>query len=200
MRRRIIGQFKHPHGVLGRLAGWIMANRESNLLRNEWAVSLLEIEPTHKVLELGCGPGVALEHAAKHASSGLVVGVDHSELMLRASARRNAEAIAAGRVELRLGTAETMADEDRRFDRVLAVNVVQFWDAPVGTLRTLRGLMTSGGRVAIALQPRNKGATNGDSERAAQRNLALLEEAGFRDLRVERLELAPTATCVLGLA
>ena len=77
MRKAIVQQFKRPSGVLGRLAGWIMARR--NLRRNEWVVSLLGIEPNHHVLEIGCGPGVALELAAELATRGRVVGVDHSE-------------------------------------------------------------------------------------------------------------------------
>lgn len=63
MRQAIVRQFKHPNGVLGRLAAWIMAHR--NVRRNVWVVSLLGIEPHHHVLEVGCGPGVALEQAAE---------------------------------------------------------------------------------------------------------------------------------------
>jgi len=87
MRKAIVEQFKHPSGALGRLASWIMAHRESNLRRNEWVVSLLEIEPQHRVLEIGPGPGIALQHAAKRAHEGLVVGVDHSELMVGTAAK-----------------------------------------------------------------------------------------------------------------
>ncbi len=30
LRQTIVAQFKKPHGWLGRVAGWIMANRRSN--------------------------------------------------------------------------------------------------------------------------------------------------------------------------
>jgi len=200
MRRVIVEQFKHPHGVLGRLAGWIMANRESNLLRNEWVVSLLGIEPRHRVLELGCGPGIALGRAAELACEGEVVGVDHSALMVAAARRRNAAAVASGRLCVVHGTADDVASLGGPFDRVYAVNVVQFWDAPADTLRRVRRAMTRGGLIAVALQPRNKGATDEDSYRAAERNQALLREAGFEDIRVELLELQPKVACVLGRA
>jgi ubiquinone/menaquinone biosynthesis C-methylase UbiE len=198
MRETIVQQFKRPNGVLGRLAGWIMAHRESNLRRNAWVVSLLGIEPHHEVLELGCGPGIALEHAANLATKGRVVGIDHSELMVRAAAERNARAVAAGRVEVIHGTAEAAAGRGERFDRVFAVNVVQFWDAPERTLRALRGVITPDGVMGIAFQPRNKGASSEDVRRGAERNQQLLDDAGFRNVRVETLDLNPMVTFVLG--
>lgn len=56
LRRRIVSQFHRPHGLVGRLAGFVMAHRPSNRQRNLWTVGLLEIAPSHRVLELGSGP------------------------------------------------------------------------------------------------------------------------------------------------
>lgn len=44
LRRRAIEQFGNPHGLVGRLAGRIMASRSSNIERNRWAVDLLDLE------------------------------------------------------------------------------------------------------------------------------------------------------------
>lgn len=189
-------QFKRPSGALGRLAGWIMAHR--NLQRNAWVVSLLDIEPHHRVLELGSGPGVGLEHAARLATRGKVLGVDHSELMVSVAAKRNAKAVADGGVEVIHGTAETATKGAERFDRVYAVNVAQFWDAPAETLAALRAAMVPDGLIGIALQPRNRGATNEDAEHAADHYAQLLKDAGFAEVRVERLDLSPRVICALG--
>ncbi|HSR57656.1 MAG TPA: hypothetical protein VLL57_05675, partial [Candidatus Binataceae bacterium] len=59
----VIRQFQKPTGLLGSLVGVILARRSSNRQRNAWTVDLLSIEPRHRVLEVGCGPGVALEAA-----------------------------------------------------------------------------------------------------------------------------------------
>jgi len=120
--------------------------------------------------------------------------------MVRAASKRNARAVQQGRVELLHGTARTAAERGERFDRVLALNVLQFFDAPQETLRLLRRSMTPGGVIAIAFQPRNEGATDADARRGAERNGALLTEAGFEDLRTETLDLEPMVTCVLGRA
>ncbi len=198
MREMIVQQFKRPHGVLGRLAGWIMAHRGSNRLRNEWVISILEIEPEHRVLEIGCGPGLALEHAAKAANRGLVVGVDHSELMVQVAAKRNAAAVSEGRVEVAHGTVEDWLEGGRRFDRVYAVNVAQFWDSPEATLRALHDAIVPGGWIGVAFQPRNQGATDEDARRGAREYRRRLEAAGFEDVRVETLDLKPMVVCVLG--
>ena len=63
--RALVLQFGHPRGPLGRLVGWNMATRSSNVARSRWAVDLLDLQPTDRFLEVGCGPGVALAVAAQ---------------------------------------------------------------------------------------------------------------------------------------
>ncbi len=65
-----------------------MSSRLSNVGRSRWAAQLLDVQPTDRVLELGCGPGVALATLAAHATQGLVVGVDHSQVMIGQARRR----------------------------------------------------------------------------------------------------------------
>ena len=84
----LIRQFGHPRGPVGALAGFVMATRLSNRARNAWAVSLLDaVESTH-VLEIGCGPGLALETLSRAAPQAHLVGVDHSVLMVAHARRR----------------------------------------------------------------------------------------------------------------
>ena len=44
----------------GRIVGFILAGRGSNLLRNRWTVDRLDPTSGDRVLEIGCGPGIAL--------------------------------------------------------------------------------------------------------------------------------------------
>src|SRR5215831_14435455 len=92
----IVGQFGHPRGTAGKVAGWVMAHRSSNRRRNSWVVSLLDVRPTDRVLEIGFGPGLAIAWlSCRIGDSGQVYGIDHSDVMLRQAARRNAAAIRA---------------------------------------------------------------------------------------------------------
>ena len=61
LRQNIVGQFKQPHGSLGQVAGFIMAKRPSNIERNQWTLDLLDLRPDDRVLEIGFGPGIAIE-------------------------------------------------------------------------------------------------------------------------------------------
>src|ERR671922_1026964 len=113
---RLVRQGHHPTGPAGRATGWMMGRRSSNVRRNRWAVELLAVEPTDRILELGCGPGVAIAALATRATRGLVVGVDHSEVMIRQARRRNAAAIRAGRVRLIHEPVEHLQLTDGPFD------------------------------------------------------------------------------------
>jgi SAM-dependent methyltransferase len=195
----IVQQFGKPSGPLGVLVGFVMRVRPSNRLRNARTVDLLDIRPEDRVLEVGFGPGLAVARAAELATAGKVVGIDHSELMLRQARRRNARAIRAGRVELLLGSADALPRFDDRFDKVMAVNVYMFWGDPVSVLGGLRQVMNAGGVLALTLQPRRRGATADDTRAAAERMSASLRAAGFDEVRTEILEMAPVAAaCVLG--
>lgn len=197
---RLLRQFARPSGALGRVAGWIMASRGSNRERSLWSIRLLEVRPGDRVLEIGFGPGVAVAELARLAHEGRVCGIDHSETMLRMARRRNAAAIRAGRVDLRLARVEEMPAWGAPFDRVLSVNCVQFWSDPAARLAELRRRMAPGGRVALTLQPRQRGATNADAAARGRDLCALLERAGFPEVRLETLELQPVnAVCALAI-
>src|ERR1700754_2990126 len=106
IKRLLISQFGNPRGVLGRLAGWVMAHRPSNRRRNEWAVSLLDVQPTDRVLEIGFGPGRAIAELSRRSER--VYGIDRSAEMLRQATRRNAAAVRSGRVTLRASGVEAL--------------------------------------------------------------------------------------------
>jgi SAM-dependent methyltransferase len=197
--RRVVGQFRRPHGLGGLVAGWVMAHRSSNRRRNQWVVSLLDVQPTDRVLEIGFGPGVAVAALSRLASDGAVLGVDHSAVMVRRARRRNAAAVRGGRVDLRLGSIEALPDLGGPVDKILAVNSMVFWPDPVARLTDLRSRLRPAGTIAIAWQPRGPGATGETSARAGREIEAALRDAGFSRTRVERLELDPPVVCVLAV-
>jgi ubiquinone/menaquinone biosynthesis C-methylase UbiE len=127
-----------------------------------------------------------------------VYGIDHSGVMLRQAARRNAAAIRAGRVTLINASVDQLPPAlDGPFDAILAVNSLGFWPAPAERLAELRRRLAPGGRVAIASQPRCPGATADTSRGAAGEIEDLLRGAGFTHLSTETLRLSPPVVCVL---
>lgn len=198
--RDVIGQARHPRGAAGRVNAWEMAHRPSNRQRNRWVVSLLDVRPADRVLEIGFGPGVAIAELVR-AGAGHVYGLDHSGVMLRQASRRNAAAIRAGRVTLVNAPVDHLPPVlDGPFDAIFAVNSLGFWPAPAERLAELRRRLAPGGRIAIASQPRCPGAT-ADTSRSAARDIGnLLRDAGFTRLRAEALPLSPPVACVLGVS
>jgi cyclopropane fatty-acyl-phospholipid synthase-like methyltransferase len=203
IRSAIVGQFRRPHGLLGRLAGLIMATRSSSRARNAWTIGLLGIDSADRVLELGSGPGLALADALSRAPRGHILGIDHSPLMVAQARRRNRAALDAGRLELRCHDLTDLDGVAGPFDKVLSLNVLMFL-APAqrqALFARLRALMTPGGRIATTYQPRHRGATAGDARKFAAAITAEMQAAGFTDIRTEETALKPVpAVCVLGSA
>lgn len=192
-----VAQFHRPTGVAGHIAGWIMGRRSSNVARNRWAVRLLDIQPADRVVELGCGPGVAVAALAACADRGLVVGVDHSPVMIGQARRRNRAGVRAGRVRLIHTSVEDLSIEGP-FDAALAVNTVGMWPDPSARLRDIARLLRPGGRIALVSQPRCPGATAATSAAAAEELAAMLTQAGFERIHTEMLDLDPPVAYVLG--
>jgi ubiquinone/menaquinone biosynthesis C-methylase UbiE len=195
----MVRQFGHPRGAVGNVAGWVMAHRASNRQRNRWVVSLLDVQPSHRVLEVGFGPGIAIAELARRVDqTGHVYGVDHSSVMLQQASRRNAEAIRAGTVTLTVAPVESLPGElDGPFDAILAVNSLGFWPAPAERLADLRRRLAPGGRVAIVSQPRGQRAKTSTAHDVASELTDLLEAAGFTQMHTEVLDLEPPVVCVL---
>ncbi|WP_433709589.1 class I SAM-dependent methyltransferase [Nocardia sp. CA-084685] len=196
-----MGQFGRPRGAAGSVAGWVMAHRSSNRRRNRWVVSLLDVRTTDRVLEIGFGPGFAVAELSRRiGDSGHVHGIDHSDVMLRQARRRNATAIAAGRVNLDRASVEQLPPSIRPgLDAVLAVNSLGHWPAPAERLIELRQLLKPGGCIAIASQPRSPGASADTSHAKAREIEALVAVAGYVGIRTETLGLNPPVVCVLAI-
>ena len=190
MLRRLNSQFAHPEGWVGRLVGVILAwkNRE----RNAWALSMLDIQPEDRVLEIGFGPGQAIQEAAKLAPMGFVTGIDLSETMVAQASQRNAAAIRSGHALLYQGAESPLPFEDSKFTKAFAVNSMQFWSNPDAGLQEVRRVLKPGGQVAIIIQP--MWAKTQEEVRAVGEKLEFqLKQAGFRQVRLETRQIQPIA-------
>src|SRR5215211_6667315 len=172
-----------------------MAHRTSNRRRNAWAVSLLDVRPDDRVLEIGFGPGLAILELSRIAHEGHVCGIDHSELMVRQARRRNADGVRRGLVDLRLGSVDALPAFGAPFDKILAVNAHLFWSELEARLENLRRLLRPGGLIALAHQPRGPGASDETAAESGRELAAALGRAGFSEVRIETLPLKPAVVC-----
>jgi ubiquinone/menaquinone biosynthesis C-methylase UbiE len=166
--------FGRPQGILGRLGGVIMARM--NEACGVWVIELFEVGPTDRVLEVGFGPGVVIQHLSKSASAGYVAGIDQSREMVEQARARNAIAVQNGRVDLRHGSVESLPFDNDSFDKALAINSMQVWRDAISGLREMRRVMKSGGRIALGFTPYSGQPNQGLTEK--------LVAAGFTDAPV----------------
>ena len=187
-RKYISSQFGKPSGLLGRMIEKRMTERTT--MDAEWTVSLLNIQPNSRVLEIGFGGGVSTQLASQKASQGFVAGIDHSATMVQAASKRNADAIKAGRVELKQGDAASVPYPDESFDIVFSLHSIYFWQNLVECLKGLRRVLKPGGLLAITIQPRNRwreeqldapGMTLFFGKEVAEK----FASAGFQNIRIE---------------
>ncbi len=187
-------QFGHPRGRAGWLVGMLMARKNRD--RGAWVRELLEPGAEDRILDVGCGPGVdvaALSERVRYAA-----GVDVSTEMVRQARKRNADAIAAGRVEIACAEAAAMPFAQASFDKVCSTNSVQFWPDIPAALREIARVLRPGGTIAVAIQPRSPGATAATTHAWEARLLAELTSAGLERVRTARDERprVPVVCCM----
>jgi SAM-dependent methyltransferase len=200
VRRHMRCQFGRPTGFWGNIAGRIMARTQSNNERIHWTLSLLDITPRDRLLEIGFGPGIAIELASGMATEGSVAGVDHSRVMLRHATKRNYKAIRQGRVALHQRSVSNLPDFDAPFDKIFTINSLHFWTEPVERLKELRLLLKPGGLIAVTIQPRAHNATDETARMIGEEIVADLQCAGFSRCRLELRKMAPVSVaCAIGM-
>ena len=207
MRKRlstfVTKQFGHPSGLVGRFIGNGMAKR--NVYDAQWTVSLLDIQPQQRVLEIGFGPGVSTQIVAEKASQGFVAGIDHSQTMIQAASQRNAQALQTGRMELKQGEVASLPYPDESFDTALSLHSIYFWQNPVECLREIKRILRPDGTLAITILPKDKWRQNVDvnvMNLYFGKDLAsMFSEAGYRNVLVHipPAEDRKSLECVIGV-
>ncbi|MGH9185134.1 MAG: class I SAM-dependent methyltransferase [Acidimicrobiales bacterium] len=172
----------------------------------------LHVEPGARVLDVGCGPGTtAIELAARVAPGGEVLGVDISPAMVAAATRR-AAASGVDNVRFVAANAQT-ADLGDDLDAAYSRFGVMFFADPVAAFANIGASLRAGGRLAcsawaplienpwmlvptLAAGPVLKSELTipGPDEPGPfslsdpGRVIAVLTEAGFVDIAVDRVD------------
>jgi ubiquinone/menaquinone biosynthesis C-methylase UbiE len=115
--------------------------------RLERLVQRLALRPGDRVLEIGCGHGVAATLVCERLASGAYTAVDRSPTMIAAAERRNAEYVAAGRAEFLVMALEALELGERRFDVIFAARVGLFQREPERARALAGRWLAPGGRL-----------------------------------------------------
>jgi len=160
-------------------------------------VDTLALDPAGRVLEVGCGHGVAVWLACQRLTSGQITAIDRSQKMIEMAARRNREHVAGGRAVLRTAALEQADFGDQRFDKVFAFNVAPFWLQPKQALEVVRRHLAPEGAVYLFWDARHTqpGRARDLADRLSER--IRLAEFSVSQVLVKDLRPVP-AVCVIG--
>jgi SAM-dependent methyltransferase len=124
------------------------------------AVAALDVAAGDRLLEIGCGPGVAISLVCERLGDrGAITAIDRSAVAVARALRRNASCVAAGRAGVHRAafTAEDLAAAGlagRTYDKVFSVNVNLFWTGPAtAELALARASLAPGGRLYAFYEP-----------------------------------------------
>jgi len=163
-------------------------------------VETLSVRPDDRVLEIGCGHGVAATLVCERLDGGTLTAIDRSRNMIDMAESRNAEHMASGRARFKAVALEHADFAGERFAKVFAVNVGLLSQQPGRTAALLEPLLASRGSAYLFAQaPGWKG--HADALKFGQALAESLEANGLstRDILVG--EAPPgLAVCVVAAA
>ncbi len=195
----IARQGRQPSGLLGEIVGRIMA-RETHAA-NLAALAMLDLAADDRVLEVGFGHGRTLAAAAKIVTRGRLAGVDPSSVMMGIARRRNATPLRRGRMDLHLGTSQSLPFADGVFDKAYAVHTIYFWSDPERDLAEIARVLRPGGLLLLGFRSREDDAfvRNFPPEiyhiRSAGEVEGAIVAAGFSDVRTESHRMGQATIC-----
>jgi len=116
-------------------------------------VEQLDIRPGHRVLEIGCGHGVAATLVCERLDGGHLTAIDRSPKMIEAATHRNAAYVEGGTAEFLVATLEDLDLAERRFDTIFAVRVGLFYREPERANGLAARWLAPGGRSFAFFDP-----------------------------------------------
>jgi SAM-dependent methyltransferase len=190
-------QAEKPRGAMGVVMGWFLES--GNAVQNRATVDALDPPPGAAVLEIGFGPGQALEMLARTHPLGLVAGVDHSELMVARARHRLRANRGDAALDLRLGDAGDLPFPDERFDAVFAVNSFHLWPDQARALAEMAGVLKPGGDLLLSIRDfRTEGRFEapGKGAETAKAAAEMLKELGLQ-VRLREIAHSPRRATLL---
>jgi cyclopropane fatty-acyl-phospholipid synthase-like methyltransferase len=114
----------------------------------------MDVRPTDRLLEIGCGHGVAVTLVCEKLSGGSILAVDRSVTMIEMASRRNAEYVAAGVASFQAASLHEADLGDTVYDKIFAIHLpVVLRGQPDRELAIVREHLAPDGRLFLMYQP-----------------------------------------------
>jgi ubiquinone/menaquinone biosynthesis C-methylase UbiE len=157
------------------------------------AVRLSGVGSGESVVDLGCGPGVAVRYAARRGAT--VSGVDPAPVMLRVARLLTRS---SARVRYAKGAAEEIPLPEESASVVWSIATVHHWSDIDTGLREVRRVLLPGGRLVAMERRAEPGArghgSHGWTDEQAAAFADRCREHSFTDVRLERATIGRRST------
>jgi len=159
---------------------WLYSLISRNPKSNRAVVDLADLSEEDSFLDVGCGPGAALENAA--ATGARAYGIDPSPSMVARAQRRVPDA------EVRVASAEEIPFPDGHFTVVINVLSFHHWADRDAGLREILRVLGPGGRLHVVEGLLRDGKDgHGLSRQEAQVLANRLLEIGYAEASVDEI-------------
>lgn len=120
--------------------------------RFAWALSLINPEPHHKILEIGGGAGLLADLLSSELTTGTYLGIDKSRAMTGKAIKRNQKHIDRNVASFIAADFASASLPRSLFDIVAAFNVNFFWKDGAGEFRQIRRCIDKTGKLFVFYQ------------------------------------------------
>ena len=150
---------------------------------NRFGVEALELAADSRIVDIGCGTGSALRHAAKQVTNGTLIGIDPVPRMVEIAQEQTVSHPAAERIKFIEGSAESLPIDDASADFVFAFDSFDHWQDQSQGLKEARRVLDSDGRLVVVKDGELPNGTE-----ARQAFVEVLVSEGFRVIREQTIE------------
>lgn len=164
--------------IWARLYGWLHRNPPSNRV----VVDHVGIRPTDHALDIGCGPGAALEYAAGKITDGSVTGVDPTQRFADLASAR----VPGARLEV--AGAEALPFPDDTFTVAWSIAAYHHWPEPAAGIAEAYRVLAPSGRFHIAERALDRSAGHGLDPTGVDELVEGFRTVGFQEIRTAELQ------------
>jgi ubiquinone/menaquinone biosynthesis C-methylase UbiE len=109
----------------------------------------MKVQPGDRVLEIGCGHGVAATLICSKLVNGSFLAIDRSQKMVDAAAKRNEAFVKVGLAQFIKAELESADLGEKKFDKVLAMRVRLFHSEPEQAQQLAMRWLAPNGRLFV---------------------------------------------------
>lgn len=159
------------------------AEKYGEYATNQLGIDGLDLLETSSIVDIGCGTGCALRHAARVVTKGTLIGIDPVPRMIEIAKAQTTTHEAAQRIVYYVATAEDLPVQDNSADFVFAFDSYDHWqDQTLGLQEVCRVLKPDGRFVVV----KDSGVPH--NTEAKTRFIQALDVAGIEIAEEETLE------------